>query len=178
MRNTNEHYGKMAIILHWLMAVMIISLVFIGFMIDDFEKPFKFTMIGLHKATGTLILILSLFRWYWTISNQSPKPLDSLTKAEIGISHATKWLLMVLLILMPISGALMSMFAGYGIDMYGLFEITPFFDKDKSMGDIFHEVHEIGGYLIAGVIILHVLAALKHHFIKKDNTLNRMLGKK
>lgn len=178
MKNTNEHYGKMAMALHWLMAIMIISLIFIGFMIDDFDKPLKITMLGLHKATGTLILLLGLFRWYWSISNQTPKPIDSLTKAEVGISHAVKWLLMLMLIFMPITGALLSMFSGYGIDMYGIFEIIPFVDKSERLADIFHEVHEIGGFIIAGFITLHILAALKHHFIKKDNTLNRMLGKK
>ena len=177
MRNTNEKYGKVAIILHWLMALMVIALVFIGFNLDDIEKPLKFTIIGLHKATGTLVLILALFRWYWMISNESPAPVESMSKAEIGISHATKWILMLALIGMPLSGIIMSMFAGHSIDIYGLFEISPMLEKNIDTAKAFGSLHELGGYAISIVIALHILAALKHHFINKDNVLKRMLGR-
>ena len=177
MRNTNEKYGKVAIVIHWVMALMIIALVFIGFSLDDIEKPLKFTIIGLHKATGTLVLILGLFRWYWMISNDSPAPVEGMSKADIGISHATKWILMLALIGMPMSGIIMSMFAGHGISMYGLFEISPMLDKNIDNAKFFGSLHELGAYAISGIIGLHVLAALKHHFINKDNVLNRMLGK-
>jgi len=177
MRNTTEKYGKVAIVIHWIMALMIIALVFIGFSLGDIEKPLKFTIIGLHKATGTLVLILGLFRWYWMISNDSPAPAKGMSKADIGISHATKWILMLALIGMPMSGIIMSMFAGHAINMYGLFEITPMLEKNIPNAKFFGSLHEIGAYVISIIIGLHVLAALKHHFINKDNVLSRMLGR-
>lgn len=178
MRNTKESYGKVAIILHWLMALMVIGLVFIGFALDDIEKPLKFTVIGLHKATGVLVLIIGLFRWYWMLTNESPAPVDGMSKAEIGISHATKWILMLMLIGMPMSGIIMSMLAGHGIDMYGMFSIDPLFEKDRETAKIFGAMHGIGGRVLALIIVLHLLASLKHHFISKDNVLKRMLGMK
>ncbi len=177
MRNTKEKYGKVAIVIHWIMALMVIALVFIGFSLDDIEKPLKFTIIGLHKATGTLVLVLALFRWYWMISNESPAPVEGMSKAEIGISHATKWILMLALIGMPMSGIIMSMFAGYGIDIYGLFEILPMFEKNIDNAKFFGSLHELGAYAISIIIGLHILAALKHHFINKDNVFKRMLGR-
>lgn len=177
MRNTKEKYGKVAIIIHWVMALMIITLVVIGFSLDSIDKPLKFTIMGLHKATGTLVLVLGLFRWYWMISNDSPAPVDGMSKADIGISHATKWILMLALIAMPMSGIFMSMLAGHGINIYGLFEISPLFEKNIDNAKLFGLMHEIGAYVISVIIGLHILAALKHHFINKDNVLKRMLGR-
>jgi len=179
LKNTNESYGKLTVILHWLMAAMIIGLVAAGFLMDMMEKgDLRSFVVTSHKATGFVVIFLGLFRWYWMITNQSPSPLASLTKAEIGISHATKWLLMLLLLVMPISGMLMSMFHGYGINFYGLFNIAPFVAENKDIGKVFGSIHEIGAYAISIVIGLHVIAAIRHHFIKKDDTLNRILGRK
>jgi len=178
IRNTKESYGRLTIILHWLMAVMIIGLICAGFLLDFMDKgAAKNLVVTLHKSTGFLLIFLGLFRWYWTLSNKSVQALPSLTKAEIGVSHATKWMLMLLLLVMPISGMLMSMFHGYGINFYGILDVTPWVEKNKDIGQLFGKIHELAGYLISIMVGLHILAAIKHHFIKKDDTLNRMLGK-
>jgi len=157
---------------------MVIALLTVGFIMTDMDKgATRDSIIGLHKASGFVLLLLALFRWYWTLSGQNPKPIDGMTKGEIGISHATKWTLLLLLLVMPISGMMMSMYFGYGIDLYGLIEIPSILAKDEDMGEVFEEVHEVLAYLLIALFSLHALAALKHHFISKDNTLNRMLGK-
>ncbi len=131
-----------------------------------------------HKATGFLILVLALFRWYWMLTSEKLQSLPGWEKKDIAISHATKWLLMLMLLGMPVSGWLMSMAAGHGINFYGLFDIPVLMEKSKAVGGFFHEMHEIGAYAISAVVVLHILAALKHHLIVKDDTLNRMLGRK
>ncbi len=177
LKNTEQAYGKLTIVLHWLMALLIIGLVVLGFILDDIDKAQRLTYINLHKATGFLVLILALFRWFLTLTSPQVKPLPNWSKKDIAISHSVKWALMVLMIVMPVSGWIMSNYAGYGINFYGLFEIPAFLEKNKEMGGIFHEIHEIGGFIIATLIILHVLAAIKHHVIVKDDTLKRMLGR-
>jgi len=178
LRNTEESYGKLTIILHWLMAIVIIGLIVAGFSIDFMEKgDFRSFVIGTHKATGFILIFIGLFRWYWMLTSKTPSILEGTTKAETGIAHGTKWMLMLLLLVMPISGMLMSMFHGYGINLYGLIEVTPWVEKNKEVAQIFGQIHEIAAYLISLMIGLHLLGAVRHHFIKKDDTLNRMLGK-
>ncbi len=178
LRNTETSYGKITIILHWLMVFMVVALLTVGFIMADMDKgATRDSIIGLHKASGFVFLLLALFRWYWTLTGQNPKPIEGMTKAEIGISHATKWTLLLLLLVMPITGVLMSMYFGYGISLYGLVEIPSFLAKNEDMGEVFEEVHEALAFILIALFSLHALAALKHHFISKDNTLNRMLGK-
>ena len=178
LKNTSNSYGSLAIALHWLMAVMIIALIFVGFTMGDMpDGAEKWEIYDMHKATGLVILTLALFRWYWMLSNAKPNPVEGLSKAEIGISHATKWILMLAMLAMPIAGIVMSLAGGHAINFYGLFTIDGFAEKNEALSHFAHEAHEMGAIVIALVIILHLLAALKHHFIKKDNTLNRMLGR-
>lgn len=178
LKNTSNSYGSLAIVLHWLMAIMIIALIFVGFSMGEMpDGDEKWKIYALHKATGLVILSLALFRWYWMLSNPKPDPVEGLSKAEIGLSHGTKWILMLAMVGMPVAGIIMSLAGGHDISFYGLFTIEGFAEKNEALGGFFHEVHEIGGIVIAIVIVLHLLAALKHHFIKKDNTLNRMLGR-
>ena len=178
LKNTTSQYGKLTIALHWLTAILVIALIFVGFFMGTLEKgPDKFQIIQLHKATGFLVLWLALFRWYWTLTNKKVAPLEGWSSAVIGISHATKWVLMLMILAMPISGWVMSMAAGHGISFYGLFEIPVLIEKNKAIGGFFHEAHEIGAWVIAIIVGLHILAALKHHLIVKDDTLKRMLGR-
>jgi len=179
LRNTQENYGSLTIGLHWLMAAMILGLIIVGFLMELMGKgPNKDLLVNLHKATGLMVLIVGLFRWYWTISSQKTAHIQGLSKTEVGASHAVKWLLMLLLLAMPISGLLMSMFHGYGVNVYGLFEIPSLVSKNKTVGGLFGRIHGVGAYLISAIVVIHILAAIRHHFIKKDDTLKRMLGKK
>ena len=179
LKNTSESYGTLTIILHWLMAVMIMMIVFIGFTMTGMEDgDEKWKIYATHKAAGLIILTLALFRWFWMLTNEKPKPLSGWSNAEVGIGHATKWILMIMMLAMPVAGIIMSLASGNDIGFFGLFTIEAFAEKNKPLASIAHEIHEIGGIVIAVVIGLHILAALKHHFLKKDNTLGRMLGRK
>jgi cytochrome b561 len=178
LKNTHLSYGKLSIGLHWLMALMVMGMICIGFFMGTLEKgPEKVQIIQMHKATGFVILLLSLFRWYWTLTNEKVSALPNWSKRDIGISHGVKWMLMLMLLIMPVSGWVMSMAGGRGIDFYGLFQIPAFIEKSETLGDFFHDVHEIGARVIAALVTLHILAALRHHFFIKDKTLTRMLGR-
>lgn len=179
LRNTKESYGKLTIAIHWLMAMMVIGVIFVGFFMVSLEKgPDKLQIIQIHKASGFLILMLALFRWYWMLTSEKLQALPGMANRDIAISHAFKWALMLMLLAQPVSGWLMSMAAGHGIDFYGLFEIPVWIEKNKAISSFFHKIHEIGAFVISGIVVLHILAALRHHFIVKDDTLNRMLGRK
>lgn len=179
LKNTADSYGGVSIILHWLMAILILAMIAVGFYMGTLEKgPEKTSIIQIHKATGILVLLLALFRWYWTLSNEKVQPLANWQKKDIAISHASKWLLMLMILAMPISGGLMSMFSGKAINFYGLFELPSLLEKNESVAHFFEEAHELGAIVISLLVLLHILAAVKHHFLVKDDTLNRMLGRK
>lgn len=179
LKNTNESYGTLTIILHWLMAIVIITLVIVGFTMTGMEDgDDKWKIYDIHKATGVLVLALALFRWLWMLSNDKPKPLPGWSTAEVAIGHATKWLLMIMILVMPVAGVIMSLAGGHDISFYGLFTIAAFAEENKSLGEIAHEIHEIGAIVIAVIVGLHILAAFNHHFLKKDNTVGRMIGRK
>jgi cytochrome b561 len=178
IKNTTEGYGLIAITLHWLMAIIIITLLAVGFNMTGMEdSPEKWKLYNLHKATGLMILGLALFRWFWVLTNDKPKPLTTWSKAETAMSHAAKWLLMLMMLVMPVAGIMQSLAGGHDIGFFGLFTIGAFAEKNEELQHLFHEVHEYGGLILGIIIILHILGALKHHFINKDNTLNRMLGR-
>ncbi|PCJ48170.1 MAG: cytochrome B [Gammaproteobacteria bacterium] len=178
IKNTNESYGSIAIAIHWLMALIIITLLAVGFTMTGMEDgDEKWGIYAIHKATGLIIIGLAIFRWIWLFINDKPKPLENWSKADIGLSHATKWILMLLMLIMPIAGLIMSLSGGHDVSFFGLFTIEGFAEKNEQLNHFFHEVHEIGGLVFAVVIVLHILAALKHHFYDKDKTLKRMFGK-
>lgn len=178
LRNSETAYGRLTITLHWLMSLMVIGMVIVGFVVDGMEKgPDKSTLVGLHISTGVIVLVLALFRWYWTLSSKKLNPVEGITKLEKGLGHAAKWLLMLAIVIMPLSGMLMIMSYGKSINVYGLFEIAPFVSKSREAGGFFGSIHGYMAWFIVIVVGIHVLGAIRHHFIKKDDTLNRMLGK-
>jgi len=178
LRNTQTHYGRLSIGLHWLMALLIIGMIVAGFSFDFMEdSDFKFQLMGLHKATGVLILALALFRWYWTLSSEKVTPLASYSDMTRRLAHGNKWLLMLLMLGMPISGLGMSICAARAVNVYGLFTIPALAEKNREWLGFFHEAHEILGYSIAVLVGLHLLFAIKHHWFDKDETLLRMLGR-
>ncbi|MFT5452158.1 MAG: cytochrome b561, partial [Enterobacterales bacterium] len=166
IKNTTEGYGSIAIAIHWLMAIIIITLLAVGFTMTGLEDgDEKWKIYAIHKATGLIILGLALFRWYWVLSNDKPKPLANWSKADVAISHATKWLLMLMMVVMPVAGIMQSLAGGHDIGFFGLFTIEGFAEKNEQLQHLFHEVHEYGGLILVIIIGLHVLAALKHHLL-------------
>lgn len=178
LKNTSSQYGKLSILLHWLMALFIIGMIAVGFYMESMEDgDAKWTIYGLHKAFGVVVLALVVFRWYWTLSNQKVAAIESYTKMDIGLAHAGKWFLMLLMLIMPASGLAMSIAAGRAVNFFGLFKIPAFAEQNRSLAGMFHDVHVYAAWGLTILISVHFVFALKHHLIDKDNTLNRMLGR-
>ncbi|WP_196140999.1 cytochrome b [Aliikangiella sp. G2MR2-5] len=178
MRNTKTHYGKLSIALHWIMALLIIGIIAVGFYMGTMEDgdP-KWQLYGYHKATGVIILVLALFRWYWVLSNEKLSAPEGFTKKDIGLAHASKWSLMLMMLVMPVSGMVMSIAAGRAINVFGLFKVPALAEANRPIAGFFHDVHEISAWIIAILVGLHILFALKHHLLNKDETLLRILGR-
>jgi cytochrome b561 len=179
MRNAvRSNYSRGAIALHWSIGVLMILNLLGGFFHESFGKAAVPLIMGLHKSTGILILVLTVGRLVWRLTHRPPPLADTVKRWEKGLAHATHWAFYLLMFALPITGWLMSSAGGrkYPISFYGLFPV-PFLPvaQDKAAANIYAERHEMLGFIIAALIILHIAAALKHHLLDKDNTVVRML---
>ncbi|MGB3918702.1 MAG: cytochrome b [Thiothrix litoralis] len=180
LRNSPQAYGWVSILLHWLMAVALIGMYCVGtYMVDlEYYDRLYHTLPTLHKATGVLLAGLLLVRLAWVYAQ--PHPLPAVSRAPAFTHLAGKLghiALYGLLVVIIISGYLISTAKGHGINVFDLFELPALLPADKDRGELAGDIHEIGATLFIFLVGVHALAALIHHFYWKDKTLTRMLGK-
>ena len=178
-KNSDHNYGVVSISLHWLMAVVVVGLFALGYWMRGLSYYDEWYRLGpyIHKSVGILLAMTLLLRLFWRFSNSQPKDADSLKKWEKRSAHLVHWLLYILLIAVVSSGYLISTADGRSIEVFTWFEVPALFAGFENQEDIAGLIHEYIAYSVIGLAVLHALAALKHHFIDKDNTLNKMLGR-
>ena len=174
-RNTEHHYGLISISLHWLVALTVIGLFALGLWMVElgYYDPWYRRAPDLHKSIGILLFLTMLLRLVWRTSN--PQPLSEGTPLEKKLAHKVHGLLYILLFSLMISGYLISTADGRAIDVFNLFSVPAIISGLENQEDIAGLVHQILGYSLIALVVLHALAALKHHFIDRDQTLKRML---
>ena len=174
-RNNENRYGVVAKSFHWLMAVLILSIFALGLYMVDlsyYDRWYK-DSLEIHKSTGLLIALLWLLRIIWKKTNIAPRAL-SLHAWEITVAHFAHFILYTLILLICISGYLISTADGDGISFYGLFDV-PALLTGENQEDTAGMIHKYLAWGLMTVIALHISGALKHHLIDKDDTLRRML---
>jgi cytochrome b561/polyisoprenoid-binding protein YceI len=174
-RNTETSYGSGSKVFHWLTAFLVICLVIIGFIMGGLPLTLKLQTYNLHKSLGVLVLILTLGRVCWNILSRRPAPDESLTDFEKAASTMLHAGFYVLLIAMPLSGWIMSSAAGRPVSFFGLFTLPDLVAKDEMTAKVFRALHWDIAWILIACVVLHVSAAIKHHFVDKDNVLRRML---
>lgn len=175
-RNTISSYGSIAKCLHWGMVLLILLMYVLGFTMEEMSlSPQKIQLIGWHKSFGVVVLFLAIFRIIWWFSNPAPHlptHMGKLQRVAARVSHSGLYLL---LLLMPISGWLMSSAKGIPVSVFGWFILPSVVAPNKVLGALLGELHELIAWGMLSVIILHITAALLHHFYYKDTVLTRML---
>ncbi len=176
-KNTENNFGLVTIVIHWLMAIIIIGLFVVGkYMLSlDYYDPFYHTGPWWHKSFGLVIGFMLVYRLIWKLKNPSVKPLDSYKKYEISIAKLVQTLLYISLIVCCISGVMISTAKGAGISFFDLFEIPALIAKGKQQAELAGVVHYFATYSLIILASLHMLAVLKHHFLDKDITLLRII---
>lgn len=176
----DERYGMPMVLLHWLLAVFIIGILAVGFIMADLPKddPLRPTLFFLHKSTGILILLLVALRLGVRVSSRVPPPVAGMPGWEKAIARLTVIALYALMIATPVAGWLLSSAADKPVPLYGLVEMPALLGPDKQLAETFGELHELLAAALAGLIILHVVATLKHQLIDKDHLLLRMMPTK
>ena len=169
-------YTAPARLLHWLMAALLIGLLALGFYMSDLPlSPEKLQFYSWHKWAGVTAFLLVLVRLAWRVTHIPPALPASMPKLMQFAAHAGHLLLYVLMIAIPLSGWLMSSAKGFQTVWFGVLPIPDLIGKDKATGDLLQQVHMILNLILVLTLAGHIGAALKHHFIDKDDILKRML---
>ena len=171
-----QHYTAVAKLFHWGMALLIVGLVTMGLVMTDMElSPEKLQYYSWHKWAGVSVFLLVWLRLLWRLVNPPPAYPNSMSKVVQRFAHAGHAVLYCLMVIIPISGWLLSSAKGVPTIWFGVLPLPDLLEKDKELGHLLHEVHESLNYLMLLLLAGHIAAAFKHHWIDRDDILKRML---
>jgi cytochrome b561 len=169
-------YTAAAQAFHWIIAALIVVQFTLAWTADDLPLGMhKLALLARHKSFGMTVLMLALLRLAWRLFNPAPPLPAGMSRLESFLARATHSALYMLLFAMPLTGLLMSSAKNYSVSWFGLFTWPNFIAPNERWFEFLKSTHELLSYVLFAVAILHILAALKHHFWNKDDVLLRML---
>jgi cytochrome b561 len=171
-----KNYNLVARVIHWLSAVCIVGLFSVGLWMVDLGYYSKWYKIApdYHRSIGILLALLTIVRIIWKHMTASPSVEGS--KFEVFAAKAAHRLIYLLLVTIFVSGYLISTSDGRGIDVFNWFTVPGAGELFPNQSDVSGDTHFYAAWTLILLAGVHALAALKHHFIDKDNTLRKMLG--
>ena len=176
LRNTPRRWGAIAQLLHWLIVLFIVAQFTLATLFEQLPAGAKkLTLLSRHKSIGITILILAVVRLAWRWSNPTPTLPETLKPYERTLARLTHALLYVLLFAVPLSGWLMSSARGFPVSWFGFLQLPDLVPKNKALYEALLNTHGILAWTLGIVATVHLVAALKHHFVLKDDVLRRML---
>lgn len=173
---TPRTYGTISRLNHWIIAIAMIGMLAFGLYLSfgGLPREAKGPLMAIHKSIGVLILIFGIWRVGFRMVQGFPAPLPSTGPAwQMTAAKITHWVLLAAILLLPISGIAGSVFRGRAVDVFGWFSI-PARAESATIAQIASNFHGAAGKVIAALVLIHIAAALKHHYIDKDATLRRM----
>ncbi|WP_211234546.1 cytochrome b [Solimonas soli] len=169
-------YSLPARLAHWLVALLILVNFCVAWtMVDMKLSPAKLKLFNYHKWIGVTVFLLAVLRLSWRLYRRPPALPEAMRAWEKRAAEITHRLLYLLLFAIPLSGWLMSSAKGFQTVYLGKLPIPDLLGKNAALGAALTGVHEALTWLLLGLLALHVAAALKHHFIDRDDVLRRML---
>lgn len=175
-RNTPEQWGAVSKIFHWGLALLIVATAIYGLRAEDAPMgPPKFELFAIHKSLGLTVFVLMIARLGWRFLNPVPILPPALSGWERLAAGAAHWVLYGLFLAMPLSGWVVTSAANFPISFFGLFEVPLISGPDKALQENASLAHQVLFWAILGVVGIHAAAALRHHFLLKDDILKRML---
>ncbi len=175
--STPSALSKPTIAFHWIVAIAIIGMLAFGLYLEDLPRsPEKGELMGLHKSFGVLVLMLASLRIVWRVKEGPIPAIGDASGWQEKMAKGIHHLLLLATILMPVSGIMMSVGGGRGLDVFGV-NLIAAGEKIEWLGQLGGATHGVLAKIMIAAILLHVLGAIKHHVLMKDNTLTRMLGK-
>ncbi|MBP2290652.1 cytochrome b [Azospirillum rugosum] len=171
-----DGYTTFAVGLHWVIVLLLIVQYAIGWTMPDIRRDMQpETLINLHLSFGAVILALLLLRLVWRITHAVPPPPAGLPGWQNAASSAIHWLLYLLLILVPLLGWMNASARGWSITLFQVVPLFPLVEKGSSLGRSAGDIHVVLSYALLAAAGLHILGALYHRFVLRDEVLSRML---
>lgn len=176
LKSSAEHWGTLAKLFHWTIAILVISTLALGAWMTELEPSAdKMRWYALHKSIGLSILVLMLLRLLWRSIDTRPRQAPGIGPIARRVSRTVHASFYVLLIAMPISGWIYNSAANFPLRWFGWVHVPALAAPDPALKQLALGVHETLFYIILALVVLHIAGALKHHFMDRDNSLRRML---
>ena len=177
LKDTTNTFGLFSILFHWVTALLIIVLFIMGQVLEGLPRGFeKHELMDLHKSLGMLLLILVFVRLAWRILQDFPQAADPSATLLNIVSRLWHWVLLIMIVAIPVTGFI-SADAGFSdVPFFSLFTFPDILGFDHELREQFEDIHSVLTKIIIPLVLIHVLAAFKHHFWDKDATLKRMIG--
>ena len=173
--DTPARYTRTAMALHWLIAILVIGQFVWGWYMQTIPKQpvgLRVDAFNLHKSIGMTIFLLMVLRLAWRATH-APPPLLAMPRWQARAADASHILLYVVLIAQPVIGYLGSEYSGYPVKYFGM-TLPGWAGKDVALKDFLSGAHLVNSWLLAGLVALHVVAAIKHALVDRDGLLARM----
>lgn len=172
----SDSYDRIGKAVHWTTLLLIVG-VYVAVWASHAAgtREQSALLVQLHRSMGLTILALTLFRLAWRWNARIPPLPADLPLFQKLAARAIEYILYALLLLQPTLGLLNTNARGRRVDFYFLAELPPVLGPDKVLAKAAMAAHELVAYLLLALIVLHMAAALFHHFVRRDNVLNAML---
>jgi len=176
IQESRVRYTAVAQTLHWVIAALIVTQFTLAWMADDLPLGMhKLALLARHKSFGMTVFMLAVLRLAWRTFNPPPALPEGMSSIERLLARSTHIAFYVLLFAMPLSGLLMSSAKNYSVSWFGVFTWPNLIAPNEHAFEVLKSTHYVLSTILFAVAILHILAALKHHFWNKDDVLTRML---
>ncbi len=168
-------YDAIAKTLHWAIALIVLSMLIFAWQLDDLGDAERVEMIKFHSGLGLSVLILMVLRLLWRLRHPPPAPPPTMARWQRRAAVSVHLAFYLLLILQPVLGMLLAGSVDYSVSPFSWFELSSWMSDDPDRVDWLLALHASNANLIALLALVHIGAALWHHYHDKDNVLRRML---
>lgn len=176
LRNSRNEWGPVAVGLHWLLAILIVGQFALGWAADEAPvSPAKFDLFVWHKSFGVTILLLAALRLAWRLGNPPPDLPSDIPAHEQRLAQVSHILLYTLMLIVPASGWVVADTSRIPFRIFWSIPTPNLMDANKQASELAAGIHKALVVLLVIAVALHVAAALRHHFVKRNDVLRRML---
>ncbi len=171
-------YRRPAVLLHWIVACLTLVQIALGFAADWSERPLSDSLLSQHVRVGLLILFLMILRITWRLTHRPPPMPPAVPQWRQTGARLVYAAFYLLLILLPVTGYVLWAWTRPTLSFWGLGAVPILFTggDDELWRSIAGYAHEYGGYAIVGLVLIHIAAALHHHFVAKDMMIGDRMG--
>lgn len=182
-----QRYTSVAIAFHWIIAAFILFNICVGFFMESLEQPLRLQVVSVHASIGMSVLGLAVLRILWRVTHRPPDFPPEMAQWEKWTAQLAHAFLYLLMIVMPLTGfSILSSNAppppGGGVKIWVLFHIprigvlqrNPDADYRRELHDFFVDLHALGSWILLALLVLHIIAALKHQYVDRHSEFARM----